>query len=80
MFFDQLDERDAMVQSILTFVKVDKTDLADLGSRLSRFHLNEPLENCFLRPGSKCDDPIVLSGHLDNRNMMEKSIIHTGHF
>ena len=35
MFFDQLDEANAMVQSILTFEKVDQVGLADLGGRLS---------------------------------------------
>jgi hypothetical protein len=28
MFFDQLDERNIMVQSVLAFEKVDKIDLA----------------------------------------------------
>ena len=39
MFFDQVDERNAMVQSILAFEKVEKVGLADFGSRLSRFQL-----------------------------------------
>jgi hypothetical protein len=36
MFFDQLDERNVMVQSILTFEKLGQVGLADLGSRLSQ--------------------------------------------
>jgi hypothetical protein len=35
MFFDQLDERNAMVQAILGFGKLGHVVLADLGSRLS---------------------------------------------
>jgi hypothetical protein len=36
MFFDQLDERNAMVKSILAFKKVGLVSLADLGSQLSQ--------------------------------------------
>jgi hypothetical protein len=36
MFFDQLNERNTMVKSVLAFEKVGQVSLADLGSRLSR--------------------------------------------
>ena len=62
-----------MVKSVLAFKDVGlsaKPTLAGSGSEKSSF----------LRPGSKYDDPSNLSSHLDDRNMMEKSIMHFGHF
>ena len=44
MFFDQLDERNAMMKITLAFEKVGKVGLADLGSRL---WLGQPLEKLF---------------------------------
>jgi hypothetical protein len=46
MFFDQLNERNTMVQSNIAFEKVWKTVLADFSSV-------NPSKNRFLRPGSK---------------------------
>jgi hypothetical protein len=37
MFFDQLDERNAMVQFNLAFDKLVQTDLAGLGTGLAGF-------------------------------------------
>jgi hypothetical protein len=39
MFFDQLDESNAMVKSVLAFEKVGQVVLADLENRLSRLWL-----------------------------------------
>jgi hypothetical protein len=46
MFFDQLNERNAMVQSNIAFKKVWKTGLAGFSSV-------SPPKNRFLRSGSK---------------------------
>ena len=47
MFFNQLEERNAMMKITLAFEKVGKVGLADLGSRLSRLWLGQPLEKLF---------------------------------
>jgi hypothetical protein len=76
LFFDQLDERNAIVQSVLAFDKVGKIGLlADLRSRLSRFWLDQSPKNLFLLLDSKCDDSSMLLGRLDDRNMMVESVI-----
>ena len=80
MFFDQLDERNTAVKSILTFEKFGQVGFADLGSRLSRLWLVQHPENHFLRPSAKYDDPSIFSGRLDDRNMMVMSIMHSGQF
>ena len=80
MCLDQLDERNAMVKSILAFEEVGQVSLADLGSRLSRLWLVQHPENHFLRPSTKCDDPSIFSGRLDDRNMMVMSIMHSRQF
>jgi hypothetical protein len=68
MFFDQLDERNAMMKSIIAFEEVGLVGLAD--STKSRF----------VRSSTKYGDPCMFSGHLDERNMMMKSIMHFGQF
>jgi hypothetical protein len=40
MFFDQLDERNIIVKSVLAFDKVVQVSLADLENRLSRLWLS----------------------------------------
>lgn len=80
MFFDQLDETNAMVQSIFAFDKIFEVSLADLGSRLSRLWLVQHLKSGFPRLNAKCDDPSMILGHLDDRNMMLMSIMLTGQF
>jgi hypothetical protein len=47
MFFDQLNERNAMVKSILAFEEVGQVSLADL----SRLWLDQALEKLFPSPG-----------------------------
>ena len=69
MFFDQLYRRNITVKSVLAFEEVGLT-LARSG----------PRKSCFLRLGSKCDDPSIFPGHLDGRNMIEESIMHFAHF
>jgi hypothetical protein len=73
MFFDQLDERNAMVMSVLAFDDFGQVGIADLG-------WIRPRKSRFLRPDYKCDDPSIFPGHLDGRNMIEESIMHFGHF
>jgi hypothetical protein len=53
MFLDQLDERNAMMQSIPVFEKVgrESAKLISAGSIP---------KGCFLRPGFKCNDPSML--------------------
>jgi hypothetical protein len=73
MFFNKLDERNTIVQCILTFEKIEKVGLANLGSDSSRASL---LKSHFLRWGFKCDDPSMLSCRFDDKNMMVKSIMY----
>jgi hypothetical protein len=80
MFFDQLDERNAAVKSILTFEKVGQVGLADLENRLSRLWLVQHPRCRFPHPCARCDDPTMLSSHLDDRNMMIMSIMLSGQF
>jgi hypothetical protein len=47
MFFDQLDERNAMVMSILAFEEVGQVVLADLGSQLSQLWLDQAPKKLF---------------------------------
>ena len=67
MFFDQLDERDAMVKSVLAFEEVGQVGLADLGSWLSRLWLVQHSKSHFLHPSTKCDDPRMFLGHLNDK-------------
>jgi hypothetical protein len=62
MFFDQLDERNAAVKSILIFEKVGQVGLADLENRLSRLWLVQHPRCRFPHPCARCDDPTMLSG------------------
>ena len=68
-----------MVKFILAFEKVGQVGCR-LGSRLSRLWLVHHPKSHFLQPSAKCDDPSVLSGRLDDRNMMVISIMHSGQF
>ena len=80
MFFDQLDERNAMVQSNLAFEELALTGLAGLGTGLASSSRISTLETLFLRAGCKWEDPNMSSHCLDDRNMMAESIIYFGHF
>jgi hypothetical protein len=80
MFFNQLDERSVMVKCVLAFEQVGQVGLADLGSRLSRLWLVQHPKSRFPHPCAKCDDPGMLSGHLDDRNMMMMSIMLSRQF
>ena len=80
MFFDQLDERNTMVQSNHAFEELAQIGLAGLGTGLFCSRRVSSPEMSFLRPDSKCDDPNMFSDHLDDRNMMAESIICFGYF
>jgi len=67
-----------MVKSILAFEEVGQVGLADVGRQLSQFRLIQRRKSYFLRPSSKSDDPSMLSDHLDDRNMMMKSLMPFG--
>jgi hypothetical protein len=69
MFFDQLYERNAMVQSFFHLRKVK--------NRPCQSRLGQPPKNCFSSgQGSKWDDPNMLSDRLDDRNMMTDDRVH----
>ena len=74
MFFDQLDERNVMVQSNHAF---EELALAGLGIGLADSSRAGTSETRFLRPCSKWNDLDMFSG---DRNMMAGPIIHFGHF
>ena len=76
MFFDLLGERNAMVQSNLTFEQL----VAGLGTSLACSNRASTSETSFFRPGFKWDDPNMFADHLYNRNMIAESIICFGHF
>ena len=71
MFFDLLGERNAMVQSNLTFEQL----VAGLGTSLACSNRASTSETSFFRPGFKWDDPNIFADHLYNRNMIAESII-----
>ena len=74
MFFDQLDERNAMLKSILAFEEVGLVSLADLE------WLVQHLKSRFLCPSANYNHPSLFSGRLDDRNMLMKSIMHSRQF
>ena len=80
MFFDQLDERNAMVKSILAFEEVGQVSLADLRSRLSRLWLVQHPKSHFLRPSAKYVQHPKSHFRLDDRNMKVMPIMHSGQF
>ena len=80
MSFDQLDERNAMVQSNLAFEQLVQTGLSGLGTGLAGSSGSSTSETPFLRPGFKWDDPNMFADRLYNRNMMVESIIYFHHF
>jgi hypothetical protein len=80
MFFDQLNERNAMVKFVLAFEKIGQVSLADLENRLRRLWLVQHAKYRFPCSSTKCDDPSMLSGHLFDRNLMIMSIILSGQF
>jgi hypothetical protein len=80
MFFDQLDERNTIVKSVIAFEKGGQVSLAHLENRLSRLWLVQHSKCRFPCPSTKCDDSSMLSSHLDDRNLMIISIILSGQF
>jgi hypothetical protein len=69
-----------MVKSVLAFEKVGQVGLANLENRLSQLWLVQHPKYRFPCPSTKCDDLSMLSGHLDDRNLMIMSIILSGRF
>jgi hypothetical protein len=53
MFFDQLDERNAMVQSNHAFEELSKTSLDGLGTSVASSSRASTSETSFLHPGFK---------------------------
>ena len=80
MSFDQLDERNAMVQSNLAFEQLVQTGMSGLGTGLASSSRSSTSETSFLHPGFKWDDPNMFADRLYNRNMIAESIICFGHF
>ena len=71
MFFDQLDERNAMMWSNHAFEQL----VAGFGTGLASSSRASTSETSLLRPGFKWDDPNMFADRLGNRNMMAESII-----
>jgi hypothetical protein len=80
MFFDQLEERNAMVQSNLELEQLVQTGLAGLGTGLTSSSRASTSEMSFLCPGFNWDYSNMFADRLYSRNMMAESIIWFGHF